>query len=192
MQKTLNITTGTKKRHTLRTSLIVLAAIVLTMAGAGAANGTAADVIEMVSGTSAEGSSGQVNVTADQALGVTGGSVTEANTGRVIINDDGTAFKAPVEVSTGDQFTVNLALVNKSNNPLELQITISSPKGFSLDVESEDGATGAVRIDANTWAFRLDANENDQETDLAITVAVSDMTQPGYYVLDCVIEPLEF
>jgi len=192
MQKTLNITTGTKKRHTLRTCLIVLAAIVLTMVGAGAANGTAADVIEMVSGTSAEGSSGQVNVTADQALGVTGGSVTEANTGRVIINDDGTAFKAPVEVSTGDQFTVNLALVNKSNNPLELQITISSPKGFSLDVESEDGATGAVRIDANTWAFRLDANENDQETDLAITVAVSTITQPGYYVLDCVIEPLEF
>ena len=192
MQKTLNITTGTKKRHTLRLSLIALAAIVLTMAGAGAANGTAADVIEMVSGTSAEGSSGQVNVTADQALGVTGGSVTEANTGRVIINDDGTAFKAPVEVSTGDQFTVNLALVNKSNNPLELQITISSPKGFSLDVESEDGATGAVRIDANTWAFRLDANENDQETDLAITVAVSTITQPGYYVLDCVIEPLEF
>jgi len=192
MQKTLNITTGTKKRHTLRISLIALAAIGLTMAGAGAANGTAADVIEMVSGTSAEGSSGQVNVTAEQALGVTGGSVTGANAGRVIVNDEGTAFKAPVEVSTGDQFTANLALVNKSNNPLELQITISSPKGFSLDVESEDGATVAVRIDANTWAFRLDANENDQEADLAITIAVSDMTQPGSYVLDCVIEPLEF
>ena len=192
MQKTINIATGTKKRHTLRISLIALAAIVLTMAGAGAANGTAADVIEKISGTSAEGSSGQVNVTADQALGVTGGSVTGANAGRVIVNDEGTTFKAPVEVSTGDKFTVNLALVNKSNNPLEFQITISSPKDFSLDVESEDGATGAVRIDANTWAFRLGANEDDEETDLAITVAVSAITQPGYYVLDCVIEPLEF
>ena len=52
-------------------------------------------------------------------MGVVGGSVVTA--------DDGTAFKAPAQVNTGDRFTINLALANRSENPLEAQIPTSGP-----------------------------------------------------------------
>jgi len=61
-----------------------------------------------------------------------------------------------------------------------------------VDVQGNDGVTGVVRSDINSWIFTLAANEDNQTIDLIITVAIDDLTQPGNYVLDCVIEPVEF
>ncbi len=159
--RTASITAEASKKHSGRKFFIILATLLLVMASAGIAGQALAGDVQVVPVASTAGGSGQVNVAADQALGVAGGSVTGANAGRVIVNDDGTAFKAPAQVCTGDRFTVDLALLNKSHKPLELQITISSPDGFSLEVSGKDGTAGVVRIDTNTWAFRLDANETE-------------------------------
>jgi len=166
--------------------------VVLAMACATIASPAIADRVNTFSDMPRGDRTSSVVTTVEQALGVAGGSVTEIQNGRVIVNDDGTAFLAPVQACTGGQYTVNLALVNRSDSPLELQLDISTPEGFSVDVQGNDGATGVVRSNINTWAFTLAANEDNQTPDLAITVAVDDLTQPGNYVLDCAIEPLRF
>jgi hypothetical protein len=174
-------TTGTGKRHLRRRVWVVLAAIVLTIASAGAAG-------QAMAGDT----SGDIAINAGQALGVAGGTVSGASAGRVIVGDDGISFQAPVEVFTGDRFTVNLALVNRSQQPLDLQATMTAPSGFTLDIAAADGATGAVRLGPNSWAFTIDPAESDYEPDLAVTIAVSDVITPGFYNLECVIEPLTF
>ncbi len=172
---------GTGKRHLRRRVFVILGAIVLMVASAGAAG-------QVMAGDT----TGDIDINAGQALGVAGGTVSGASAGRVIVGDDGISFKAPVEVFTGDRFTVNLALVNQSQQPLDLQARMTAPSGFTLDIVATDGATGAVRMDANTWAFTIDPAESDYEPDLAVTIAVSDVIAPGFYNIECVIEPLTF
>jgi len=191
MQRTVSITAKPGKKLLGRKFLILMTIVFLILAletfGYVSVNG-----VKIEQRRPTESTVLKADTAVDQTLAVVGGSITGASAGRVIINDNGTAFTAPAEVGTGGQFTVNLPLGNRSDQPLEAQITISNTEGFSLDVKGRDGATGMVRIDTNTWAFKLAANENDQEADLAITVAVSDMTQPGNYLLECLIEPLKF
>ncbi len=174
-------TVPTPKRHLRRRFYVVLAAIVLTIVSAGVAGQAMADT-----------AGGDVNINADQTLGVASGTVGSASGGRVIISDDGASFKAPVECFTGDQFTINLALVNRSQQPLDLQVKMTAPAGFTLAMTASDGANGAVRMGPDTWALTLDPNENDYETDLTIVIAVSDVIAPGFYDLGCIIEPLTF
>ncbi len=157
------------------------------MVGAGLAQEAIAGDVEIV-----PGATGEVRITASQALTVIGGSVTGADASRIIVSDDATNFMVPAEVYTGDQFTINLALGNKSESPMEAQVTISGPEGISVDVQGKDGVQGVVQTGLKSWVFRLDANESDDEPDLEITLAVSDLAQPGFYSLQCIIEPLAF
>jgi len=190
MERTLNIPAETRKKHRFpKKFFIIMIALALAAVGAGAAGPA---IVEETDILSEEGITSTVATTVEQALGVAGGSVTEIKNGRVIVSDDGTAFKAPVQACIGDQFNVNLALINKSDQPFDLELDISAPKGLSVDVQGNDGVTGVVRSDINSWIFTLAANEDNQTTDLIVTVAIDDLTQPGNYVLDCVIEPVEF
>ncbi len=93
---------------------------------------------------------------------------------------------------TGSQSTVHLVLVNRSDQPVDLSLNLDIPEGLSADVVGSDGVSGVVRTDINTWAFTLAAGEDDQHTDLSITLAVDDLIQPGSYALNCAIEPLKF
>ena len=181
-----------RKRRLPKSLVIILITLILSMAGIGVGAPALADHTDVLPGIPLEDTASNIITTVEQALGIAGGSVTEIKNGRVIVNDDGTAFKAPVEACIGDQFNVNLALVNRSDRPLELQLDISAPEGFSVDVQGNDGTTGVVRTDINTFAFTLAANEDNENPDLAITVAIDDLTQPGNYVLDCAIEPVRF
>ena len=171
---------------------IIMITLALASVGAGAAAPALAEKSDILKEISEEGITSTISATVEQALGVIGGSVTEASAGRVIVNDDFTAFKAPVEACIGDQFNVNLALVNRSEQPLELELKIDTPGGLTVDVQGNDGASGVVRTDVNSFAFTLAANEENETPDLAITIAIDDLAQPGNYVLDCVIEPVEF
>ena len=178
-----------KKKRLPKTLVIILVTLALAMAGAGVAGPAVAEHLDDLPGIS---ETSTVVTTVEQALGVAGGSVTDIKNGRVIVSDDGTAFLAPVQASIGDQFNINLALINKSDQPLDLELDISVPKGLSVDVQGNDSATGVVQSNINTWIFTLAANEDNQTPDLTITVAIDDLTQPGNYVLDCVIEPVKF
>ena len=180
-----------RKRRLPKKFFIIMITLALAAVGIGAAGPAVADRAHTFSGVSGEGNASNIITTVEQALGIAGGSVTEKN-GRVIVNDDGTAFKAPVEASIGDQFKVNLALVNNSNQPFDLELDIDTPEGFSVDVQGNDGVTDVVRTDINTFVFTLAASEDNETPDLAITVAIDDLTQPGNYVLDFVIEPVKF
>jgi len=182
-------TIGAPQRKRLpRRFFIIMACLAAAAVGAGATGPVVADNIGQLVDTDGEG----IAATVEQALGVMGGSVTEADAGRVVVSDDGTAFKAPVQANIGDKFNVNLALVNKSDQPLDLQIDISTPSGLTAAIQGNDGASGVVQSDTNSWVFTLAANEDNQTPDLAITIAVDDLIQPGNYVLDCVIEPITF
>jgi hypothetical protein len=173
------IITRITKNRLNRKVYIILAAMALIMAGASVAGQTMAS-----------NPIGEMDITAGQAVTVISGSVTGVDGGRVIIDDDGFTFKAPAQVYTGDRFSINLALGNRSNCPLELEIRIEAPPGFSLDVRARDGASGAVRMGRDNWVVTLGAGEADEIEDLAITISVSDTIQPGFYNLGCVIEPL--
>lgn len=164
------------------------------MAGVGAVGqAIAADVqIEPPPADDAPVSAGEIKVTSVQALSVVGGSVSGAEAGYVFVNEDNTTFKAPAQVYTGDKFTINLALANKSESQMDTQITVSAPEGMSVDVEGNDGVKGVVRFGADKWAFRLDADDSDDEPDLIITISVSGSMSPSYYCLHCLIEPLSF
>ena len=188
--QTVNTKTTSGKRHPGRNLIIALVTTFLVMAGVGAAVQAAGGDVKVVPGVPGDGKA-EVKVASSQALAVVAGSVAGAK-GRVFTNEDGTAFKAPAEVCTGDRYTINLALANRSNSPIDAQITVSSPEEFTVDVRGKNAAKGLVRTGPNTWAFGLDANESDEMPDLAIRVAVSDVAQPGNYGLQCVIEPLMF
>ena len=181
-----------QRKRLPRRFFIIMACLALAAVGAGVAGPAVADNIGQLVDTDGEGVAANVAATVEQALRVMGGSVTEADAGRVIVSDDGTAFKAPVQANIGDKFNVNLALVNKSDQPLDLQIDISTPSGLTATIQGNDGASGVVQSDINSWVFTLAANEGNQTPDLAITIAVDDLVQPGSYVLDCVIEPVTF
>ncbi len=181
-----------QRKRLPRRFFIIMACLAIAAVGAGVAGPAVADNIDYLVDTNGEGVAANVAATVEQALGVMGGSVTEADAGRVIVSDDGTAFKAPVQANIGDQFNVNLALVNKSDQPLDLEIAISTPSGLTATIQGNDGVSGVVQSDINSWMFTLAANEGNQTPDLAITIAVDDLTQPGNYVLDCVIEPVTF
>lgn len=157
----------------------ILVAIMLIMAGTG------------VAGQAMAGNAiGDMDITASQALTVISGSVTGVDSGCVIVDDDGFSFKAPAQVYTGDRFSINLALGNRSNSPLELEIRIEATPGFSIDIRARDGASGAIRMGMDTWVVTIGAGEADEIEDLAVTISVSDTIQPGFYNLGCVIEPL--
>lgn len=175
------------RRHPGKKFFIILATIVLAMAGVGIAGEAVAGEVEVL-----PGATGEVKVTAGQALTVIGGSVTGVDAGRVIVNDDAMSFLAPAEVYTGDKFTINLALGNKSGSPMEAQIDITGADGFTVKVEGRDGVHGVVQVGAGSWVFVLDAEEGDEEADLAVTIKVNALAQPGYYNLGCLIEPLAF
>ena len=193
MQETIRtIPVAKKKRRLSKPLIITLMAALAVMACATVMSPAVADRAHTFSGVSGEENVSSIVTTVEQALGVVGGSVTEASVGRVIVSDDYTAFLAPVEACTGDQYTVRLALVNKSDQPLELELDISTPKGLSVDVQGRDGVTNVVRTDINSFAFTLAASEENETSDLAITVAVDDLIQPGNYTLNCSIEPLRF
>jgi len=181
-----------KKRRLSKKFFIIMISLALAAVGAGVAAPAIAEKTDILKGISEEGITSTVVTTEEQALGVAGGSVTETQAGRVIVSDDGTAFKAPVQACTGDQFNINLALINKSDQPFDLELDISAPKGLSVDVQGNDGATGMVQSDINSWIFTLAADEDNEIPDLAIAVAIDDLTQPGNYILDCVIEPVKF
>lgn len=180
------------KKRRLSKKFFITLMVVLGVACATVANPAMANRAHTFTGTFREENASSVVATVEQALGVAGGSVTKIKNGRVIVSDDGTAFKAPVQACIGDQFKVNLALINNSDQPLDLELDISTPKGLSVDIQGNDGATGVVRSNINTWTFTLATNEDNQTPDLAITIAIDDLTQPGNYVLDCVIEPVRF
>jgi len=181
-----------QRKRLPRRFFIIMACLALAAVGAGAAGPAVADNVGQLMDSDGEGTAANVATTVEQALGVMGGSVTEADAGRVIVSDDGTAFKAPVQANIGDKFNINLALVNKSDQPLDLQIDIDTPGGLTATIQGNDGASGVVQSDINSWVFTLAANEGNETTDLAITIAVDDLIQPGNYVLDCVIEPVTF
>ncbi len=186
-------TTEIPRKHRLpKKFFIIMITLALAAVGIGAAGPAVAEHLDDLSGISEDGITSTVVTTVEQALGVAGGSVTEIKNGRVIVNDDGTAFKAPVGASIGDQFKVNLALANNSNQPFDLELDIDTPEGFSVDVKGNDGVTDVVRTDINTFVFTLAASEDNENPDLAITVAIDDLTQPGNYTLDCTIEPVRF
>ena len=175
----ITLISGVMKNHFNRKYALILLSLFLVMAGAGVAS----DAI-------AGDTTGELDITASQALTVIGGSVTGAEGGRVIVDEDGFAFKAPSQVYTGDRFSIELALGNRSNKPLELQTTIEAPPGFRVDVKTSDGASGAIRTGTDTWLLTICAGEADMEPDLSINISVSGAIQPGFYSLGCVIEPL--
>lgn len=188
------ITTGiaatARKMHLSKSLVAVLGAAVLTMAGAGAAAQAAAGDVKITGEPS--GLSGSMDVTVAQGLTIVGGSMTGVAAGRVITSDDGTVFMAPAEVFTGDRFTVNIALGNKSERALEAQITVEAPEGMRVEVKGSDGAAGVVRTANNTWTFRLAGAETDEIPDLAITVSVSGTTELGAHPMKIAIEPLKW
>ena len=193
MQETIRTIPVVKKKRRLSKPLIItLMAALAVMACATVMSPAVADRAYTFSGVSGEENASSVVTTLEQALGITGGSVSEAHAGRVIVSKDSAVFKAPVQACIGDQFKVNLALVNRSELPLELELDINTPEGFSVDVQGNDGVSGVVRIDINTFVFTLAANEDNETPDLNITIAVGDLTHPGNYVLDCAIEPVRF
>lgn len=177
------------RRHFSRRTFFVIAALAIIMVSAGVAGAATAGEMEVI-----PDATGEVQVTTGQALAVVGGSITGAESGYVFVNDDQTAFKAPAQVYTGDRFTINLALDNKSQSPMDTQIAISAPEGMSLDVKGKDDVRDVVKVGADIWAFRLEASENeaDDEPDLIITIAIGCSVIPGSYGLKCVIEPLTF
>lgn len=172
--------------------LTVVAMVVCIMTAAGLASHAVAGDVTTVPLSPAMAASGAVDVAANSSLSVIGGSVVGAEAGTVIASEDGTSFKAPAQVSTGDQFAVHLTLANKSQSRLDAEITISAPEGLTMSLRGMDGAHGVVQTGPNTWVFSLDGNENDEEPDLAVTVAVGDVVAPGFYGLKCSIEPLGF
>lgn len=159
---------------------LILLSLLLVMAGTGVAGNAIAGDAE-----------GEIDITASQALTIVSGSVTGAEGGRVIVDEDGFAFTAPSQVYTGDRFSINLALGNRSNDSLDLQATIEAPPGFKIDVKAGDGASGTVRTGTDTWLSTICAGEADNEPDLFIIISVSETIQPGFYNLGCVIEPLK-
>lgn len=153
--------------------------VALIVASAGAATGV------VLTGSV----TGVVTLTASQSLLVlqnAGTNITGADAWLITIEDDETAFQAAAEINTGDDYTINLALANESDDELTGELTLIGPDGITLNADADgagDMINDVVRTGPFTWKFRLAAGTN-VSTDLIIDVALADDMPPGFYALD--------
>jgi hypothetical protein len=93
------------------------------------------------------------------------------------VKDDGTAFSASAEISSGDQVALMLTLKNRGQRAIAGQLTLTAGTGLSFEVYSPSDSflRDVIRLGPSTWQFVVNPDFADQHLDyLYIVIAASD------------------
>lgn len=165
--------------------LLILALIAST---AGAATGT-------VLGSKITGT---IPITVSKAIIIEKPSISGLPSGRPMftsVSDGGTGFSAACEVYQGEDFIVKVPIVNRGEDDIVVELTLSpSEKDAPITISCEGSGriNDVVRIGEEKWKFTADAGCSGGNDAVKIKIALSDDAEPGFYEIKGELKSVEY
>jgi len=185
---------GGQRQRLLHRPLLILIILILMTSGAGAAVGTL-----LMGEITAD-----VHVTVSQALVVAKPVVTHPSGGSwgkpwfSSVKDDRTSFSVAVEVAQGDIFTILVPLVNRGEQDIVVEMTVTPTTTPSQEAIIKFKAEGSgviddvVQVSYYKWKFTLDGAAAGGSDGVKIQATIDPTAPPGFYEFSGTLTPVPY